>query len=134
VELNCQALQFVAEGGGMCTSSLVIVVSAILAITVMGSIAVAQDTADPCSQGGVYIVNLSVADLWYKRDGGDCTLWQYSKFNIPIRPGERIEVFSDLTCQTAICPEPLTYQGCKSVDRNGNCLIKVDYGCRLLDA
>lgn len=116
----------------MCRSFMALI-AAIFVISMTGSVSGAQETADPCTQGGVYIVNLTGLDLWYKRDGGSCTLWEFSKFNIPVRPGERIEVFTDLTCQTAMCPEPLTYEKCKSVDQNGNCLMKVDYGCKLLD-
>ncbi len=115
-------------------SSFVIVASAILFVASIASMSAAQGTTDTCAQDGVYIVNLSGLDLWYKRDGGACTYWKYSAFNIPIRPGERIEVFSDLTCQTAICDEPLTYESCKSADQNGNCIMKVDYPCKLRDA
>jgi hypothetical protein len=113
--------------------SYVVVTSAILFVASIGSISTAQETPDSCAQGGVYIANLTDLDLWIKRDGGACTLWRHIGFNIPIRPGESIEIFSDLNCQTAPCDEPLTYPACKSVDKNGDCIIKIDYPCKLLD-
>jgi hypothetical protein len=114
-------------------SSFTIVASAILFILLAGSISTAQVAPDSCAQGGVYIANLTDLDLWIKRDGGACTLWRHFGFNIPIRPGERIEVFFDLNCQRTECDEPLTYETCRSVDRNGDCVIKIDYPCKLLD-
>ncbi len=117
----------------MSRRSILIMASAILFNASNGSISTAQETPDSCAQGGVYIANLTDLDLWFKRDGGDCNYWRHNAFNIPIRPGELIKIFSDLYCEMTPCDEPLTYRTCKSVDKNGDCIIKISHPCKLLD-
>lgn len=117
----------------MCRSSFMMLVGLMVVILSGASIAGAQAADDSCAQGGVYIANLTDLDLWIKRDGGACTLWRHFGFNIPIRPGERIEIFSDLDCRTTPCEAPLTYETCRPVDGNGDCMIKINQPCKLLD-
>lgn len=87
---------------------------------------------DPCARKGIVVKNLSMVNLWYMSNGGACTLWKHDHIFI-IKPGDTIEIFSDLTCETMYCDENPTYKVYKSFDSDGNCRVRVLTQCTLSD-
>jgi hypothetical protein len=78
---------------------------------------------DPCKDQGITVRNLSFKDIWYKREGGSCTIVKRN-YSFTIKPGEEMRLFSDSVCETPYCPE-CTYTYFKSYDANGNCRVKI---------
>lgn len=87
---------------------------------------------DACKEEGIIVKNLTTRELWRKTDGGACFIWQ-KDHTFVIKPGDKIGIFSDLTCETYYCKENPTYKSYKTVDKNGNCAVRVLSGCRLSD-
>lgn len=102
----------------------------IIAFFVEPSFSVSEN--DPCKETGIVAKNLTFVNLWYKRNGGDCYIWHRNKLLVK-RPGENMDIFSDLTCKTNYCKDSLTYDDCKSFDTDRNCRIKMLTGCNLSD-
>ena len=80
---------------------------------------------DLCAKDGIAIKNLTLrSDLWYSRDKGNCTL--LSRHQVTrIKPEETLEIFSDLVCETPYCSDPPTYSHYKSLDKDGDCTIRI---------
>lgn len=102
----------------------------ICAFSAAPSLAVRQD--DPCREKGLIIKNLTTRGLWFKRDGGDCYLWDENKI-FSIKADEKFEIFSDLVCETLYCENVRHYRDYRSFDTDGDCAIRVLPGCRLSD-
>jgi len=84
-----------------------------------------------CAEQGILVKNMSTVHLWYKRNKGDCFIYQKDKI-IAVKQGESIEVFSDLICQTSYCGN-ISYEDLKSSDGNGDCRVRIVSGCALSD-
>jgi hypothetical protein len=78
---------------------------------------------DPCKDQGITVRNLSYKDIWYKREGGSCTIVKRN-YSFTMKPEEEISLFSDSVCQTPYCPE-CTYTYLKAYDANGDCRVKI---------
>ncbi|MDQ7786392.1 MAG: hypothetical protein RDU01_02170 [Thermodesulfovibrionales bacterium] len=80
---------------------------------------------DLCAKDGIAIKNLTLrSDLWYSRNKGDCTL--LSRHQVTrIKPEETLEIFSDLVCRTPYCANSPTYSYYKSLDKDGDCTIRI---------
>jgi hypothetical protein len=80
---------------------------------------------DLCAKDGIAIKNLTLRNgLWYSRDKGDCTLLR--RYQVTrIKPEETLEIFSDLVCKTLYCSDPPTYSYYKSLDKDGDCTIRI---------
>ncbi len=87
---------------------------------------------DPCGETGIYIGNQTTIDLWYTRSGGTCTFWAHDHILI-LKPGERLIIYQDMTCETAYCSKEPTYDDYKFLDANRNCRVKILPDCTLLD-
>ena len=87
---------------------------------------------DLCSKTGIIVRNMTMNDLWYKKDGGDCMIWIHEHI-FRIKPKDNIEIFSDLACTKKYCHSNLTYGAYKSLDANGDCGIKILPYCNLSD-
>lgn len=80
---------------------------------------------DLCARDGIAVKNLTLrSDLWYRRDNGDCTLLRRYQI-VRIKPGETLEIFSDLVCKTPYVPDPPTYSHYKSLDKDGDCAVRI---------
>ncbi len=87
---------------------------------------------DNCAREGIVVKNLTMLDLWYKKKGGDCSIWIHNHVII-IRPGDVMEIFSDMTCGTLYCESSPTYKDYKTVDINGDCKVRILPDCTLSD-
>jgi hypothetical protein len=102
----------------------------LITLSAAPSFAAAKD--DPCKEEGIIVKNLSTRDLWYRKDGGPCFYWDKNKTFV-IRPGEKIEIFSDLVCRTNYCKDNPSYKDYRNVDSNGNCAVAIHPGCKISD-
>jgi hypothetical protein len=87
---------------------------------------------DRCRESGIIVKNFTLVDRWYKRNNGECTIWNHHKVFI-INQGETIEIFSDMTCRTFYCSENPLYKDYLSADENANCAVKILPYCSLTD-
>ena len=87
---------------------------------------------DLCKETGIVAKNATFVPIWYKRNEGDCTLWQRNKLLV-IRPGDSVDIFSDMNCKTKYCSDMKMYENFKSFDSNNNCRMKISTGCNLSD-
>jgi hypothetical protein len=87
---------------------------------------------DKCGEIGITVKNMTMLDLWYKKDGGDCTIWVHDHV-ITIKPDNTFEIFSDLECKEFYCEENPTYDVYKTVDEDGNCMVRILPDCNLSD-
>ena len=78
---------------------------------------------DPCKDQGITVRNLSLKEIWYKRQGGDCIILKRN-YSFTIKSEEEIRLFSDNVCETPYCPA-CTYADYKSYDADGDCRIKI---------
>ncbi len=92
----------------------------------------AGEIQDQCKERGIIVKNLTTRDLWFKRDGGECYLWDENK-TFAVRAGERVEIFSDLVCETRYCENIRSYEDYRAFDTNGDCSIRVLPACSLSD-
>jgi hypothetical protein len=102
-------------------------------LLVMVSTQVAPASAEEgnCKENKMYVSNQVTVNLWYKRDGDDCSL--LNKHNIfMISPGEVIQIYSDSTCKTEYCSS-LKHDDFRSFDRDGDCRVRILTGCLLSD-
>ena len=88
--------------------------------------------AVPCSEQGILVRNSTMLDLWYKRNGGACTIWIHEHI-FTIQPNDVIEIFSDSVCQKLYCSENPTYSTYRSSDADDNCGVKILPGCNISD-
>lgn len=87
---------------------------------------------DPCKKEGLVVKNLSMTNLWYKIDNGDCIIWKRN-YTFVIKPENTIKIFSDLVCETLYCAENPTYADYKSSDTDGDCRVRILPGCNISD-
>jgi hypothetical protein len=87
---------------------------------------------DPCQETGIYIGNQTLLNLWYTRNGGECTIWAHHHILI-IKPEDKLIVFKDNICKTEYCPDNPTYKVYKSLDANQNCRVRILPECTLSD-
>lgn len=89
-------------------------------------------TEDPCSKEGIIVKNMTMLDLWYKKNGGECKIWIHNHiFNI--KPEDTVEIFSDLACEKRYCKDNPTYRIYKSLDMNDDCAVRILPHCTLSD-
>jgi hypothetical protein len=87
---------------------------------------------DHCSGQGIVVKNMTMLDLWYKKDNGDCTIWRKNHI-LRMSPAETFEIFSDLACNKLYCSENPTYEKYKSLDADGDCRVRILSLCNLSD-
>ncbi|MCL5023490.1 MAG: hypothetical protein M1497_09025 [Nitrospirae bacterium] len=87
---------------------------------------------DPCADEGILVKNLTMLNLWYRNNGGACTIWIHDHI-LRIKPRGTVEIFSDLICKTAYCSPTPTYKDYKARDTNEDCGVKILPFCRLSD-
>jgi hypothetical protein len=104
----------------------------LIAMTFTLSPLLALAEEDPCQGTGIYIGNQTGLDLWYTRNGGDCTLWAHHHI-LMIGPKDELVIFKDLICKTEYCPNNPPYQVYKSLDANQNCRVRILPQCALSD-
>jgi hypothetical protein len=104
----------------------------LIAMTFALSPLLALADEDPCQETGIYIGNQTGLELWYTRNGGDCTLWAHHHI-LMIGPKDKLVIFKDLICKTEYCPNNPTYQVYKSLDANQNCRMRILPNCALSD-
>ena len=101
-----------------------------IALTLSPLMALAGE--DPCQESGIYIGNQTMLNLWYTRDGGECTIWSNHHLLI-IKPEDELFVFRDNICKTEYCPNNPTYKVYKLLDDNQNCRVRILPECTLSD-
>jgi len=103
-----------------------------LLVMVSAKDAPASAEGDNCENKKMYISNQVTVNLWYKRDGGNCSL--LNKHNIVmVFPGEDFQIYSDSDCKTKYCSDSLKQKDLKSTDRDGDCRVRILNGCILSD-
>ena len=106
----------------------------IIALAIAGlwgdSVSAAEEAG--CAANGITVRNATMLDLWYRQDGGACTIWIHEHL-VTVGPEERFEIFSDTDCQTRYCEANPTYKDYRSFDTDGNCRVKILPSCSLSD-
>jgi hypothetical protein len=92
----------------------------------------AATVKDQCREEGIIIKNLTMIDLWYKKNSGECSIWIHNHI-LRIKPEDRIDVFSDMACTTLYCKKNPAYKDYKSLDANGDCRVRILPRCTLAD-
>ena len=70
-----------------------------------------------CFDKEIYVSNQVAVSLWYKRDGGQCSL--LNKHNVLIvHPGEVFQIYSDSNCKSDYCSS-FIHEGLISSDQDG---------------
>jgi len=108
--------------------SVVTVITAISSALLLSQITVPVMAEDLCREKGITVRNATMIDLWYIKDGGDCTIWIHDH-RFTIKQGERVNIYSDMNCQTLYCTPSPTYKGYQSIDTNGDCFVNVFPNC-----
>lgn len=108
----------------------VLTTSLIILVSVVPLLAAAEE--DPCGKEGIMVRNATMLDLWYKKNGGECFIWIHEHL-FSIKPGDRIDIFSDSNCKTLYCTDNPTYKSYKSIDASGDCRVKILPNCTLAD-
>ncbi len=104
----------------------------ILIVSAMIIIPMASAAEDSCREAGIYIGNQTGIDLWYKLDGGPCTIWNHGHILI-IKPENTFIIYINMDCGTEYCPNPTGYNIYKSLDANQNCRVRILPDCNLSD-
>jgi hypothetical protein len=104
----------------------------ILSLILFATCSFAAEGVDDCAKEGIAVENLTMLDLWYKKDGGDCFIWVHGHV-LFIKPDEVINIFSDLSCKTQYCKKHPSYKEYKAVDANGNCEVRILPDCSVSD-
>jgi hypothetical protein len=99
-------------------------------LTVAPSFVTADE--DPCREAGIIVRNATMLNLWYKKNGGQCTIWIHEHL-VTIKPEGGVEIFSGMDCTAFYCRNNPTYREYRSVDTNGNCRVRILPYCRLSD-
>ena len=102
----------------------------VIALTLFPVLASADE--DPCREKGIYIGNQTVLNVWYKRDGGTCTIWHRNHILV-MKPEETLIIYRDLACETGYCSNNPNYDAYKSVDADQDCRVKILPDCKLSD-
>ncbi len=89
-------------------------------------------TKDRCGEEGIIVKNLTMLNLWYKKDGGNCTIWRNNHI-FRIKPKDTVEIFSDLACRKFYCEDNPAYEKYKSLDMNSDCGVRILPLCNLSD-
>jgi hypothetical protein len=87
---------------------------------------------DLCAEGGILIKNMTMLDLWYRRDDGECAIWIHNHVFV-IKPKEKVKIYSDMVCETLYCTDNPSYKDYKAADADGNCRVKILPYCTLSD-
>ena len=109
-----------------------VAVIAFLTIALLAAPSFAATKKDICAAEGMIVKNMTMLDLWYERNSGECTIWVHDHI-LMIKPEDAIDIFSDLTCETFYCEDNPAYKDYKSVDQNGDCRVKILPDCTLSD-
>lgn len=104
----------------------------LIAMTLTLSPLLALADEDPCQETGIFIGNQTGLELWYTRNGGDCTIWAHHHILI-IKPEDKLIIFRDNICKTKYCPNNPTYKIYKLLDDNQNCRVRILPKCALSD-
>jgi hypothetical protein len=104
--------------------------SLILILTALPLLAATEE--DRCGEEGIMVRNATMLDLWYKKNGGECFIWIHEHL-FTIKPGDSIDIFSDLNCRTLYCANKLTYKSYTSIYAGGDCRVKILPNCTLAD-
>jgi hypothetical protein len=96
------------------------------------SVSEEEEAADPCQESGIVVKNMTLKNLWYKKDDGACFLWRRN-YMFTIHPEEKIGIYSDLTCETLYCGVEHTYTNYRTIDEDNNCRVRVLTACNLSD-
>jgi hypothetical protein len=103
-----------------------------LILILLASPVLAETEEDLCREAGIIVRNATMLDLWYKKNGGQCSIWIHEHL-FTIKPEDSINIFSDLNCQTAYCTNNPIYKDYKAVDVTGDCRVKILPNCTLSD-
>ncbi|HMK48577.1 MAG TPA: hypothetical protein VK435_00870, partial [Thermodesulfovibrionales bacterium] len=71
-------------------------------------------------------------DLWYRRSGGDCTIWIH-EHTLIVKPKDAVGIFSDMTCDKRFCGGDITYDTLWKIDVNRDCSARILPDCSLSD-
>lgn len=113
------------------TLSLCIVIMILCFAFLTTPLSAGQD-ADNCAKEGIIVKNLTMLNLWYKKNGGDCFIWT-SNHVFFIKPGDVIEIFSDLVCKTLYCSRNPSYKEYKALDKDSDCAVRILPACNITD-
>jgi hypothetical protein len=87
---------------------------------------------DLCHEQGIIIGNQTMLDLWYKKNGGDCTIWRHGHI-LTIKPEDTVGIFSDMICEKGYCTGNTIYNDLKPFDTDLDCRVRILPACSLSD-
>jgi hypothetical protein len=102
----------------------------VIALTLFPVLTSAEE--DSCREKGIYIGNQTTRNVWYKRNGGPCTIWSDGHILI-MKPEDTLIIYRDMTCETEYCSKNPTYDVCKSSDADRDCRVRILPNCTLSD-
>ena len=102
----------------------------VIVLTLIPVLASADE--DLCHEKGIYIGNQTMRDLWYKRNGGPCTIWVHGHI-LNMKAEDTLIIYRDMTCETEYCSKNPTYDVYKFLDVNRNCRVRILPRCTLSD-
>jgi hypothetical protein len=103
-----------------------------LMVIVLTLFPVLASAEDLCHEKGIYIENQTMRDLWYKRNGGPCTIWVHGHI-LNMKAEDTLIIFRDMTCETKYCSKNPTYDVYRFFDANRNCRVRILPRCKLSD-
>ena len=103
----------------------------LLLVIVSSKAALSTEEEDNCRNKAMYVSNQVAVNLWFKRDGGACSLLKKHKI-FKVFPGEDFHIYSDSNCKTEYCTS-LRHEDFKSFDRDGDCRVRILIGCVVSD-
>ncbi len=103
-----------------------------LLIFALHAVPLSAEGKDLCSGEGIIVKNMTMLDLWYRKNNGNCTIWIHEHI-FKIRPEDIAEIYSDLACKKKYCKNNPTYGDYKSLDTNGDCSVRILPDCNLSD-
>ena len=87
---------------------------------------------DRCSEDGIIVKNLTLVDLWYKKNNGPCTIWRDNHI-FTIKPQDTFDIYSDLVCETSYCSRNPLYNDYRKVDQDEDCAVRILRNCNISD-
>jgi hypothetical protein len=87
---------------------------------------------DLCQEQGIIIGNQSMLNLWYKKNGGDCTIWNRGHI-LTIKSEDAVGIFSDMICEKSYCTGNTNYNDLKPFDTDLDCRVRILPACSLSD-
>jgi len=120
----------------MFTKSCLAIISGVLILASATVAICAAAEEDQCAEHGISVRNMALINLWYSKNGGQCSTWypRDPSYRFTIKPRDSVEIFLDSSCQQPYCAKNPTYKDYKAADTDGDCNVNMRPICELSDS